>query len=145
MKAAHRVKLLLFIALICFANFAFACEPSKANSEAYFLLSPDSSADSTDSYTDAVWQLPEVKMYFSIVQEAGICKPVMMVRETPSKRSKYYWIQVGAIDEDRFIPTLNFAVDPITKEVKFLDTVADKLISLKKWRETKDSKSYSTY
>jgi len=101
----------------------------------------DTTTLKTDSIEDLIYRkisaLHEVKKISADIEKAskGKLHIAIIIQGTPKElKEKYYWVQVGEDNEDRFVAYYNFYVYPDKMEIKYLDTVNDKIISLTKWR-----------
>ena len=96
--------------------------------------------DSAGLALDQITRLPEIKAYLhhadSLYHGTGVDARIILQAE-PSKETPYYWIQVGIYHDDMLTPEFNFYVYPKNMQVKFLDTVHDRILSLAEWRKTR--------
>jgi hypothetical protein len=79
---------------------------------------------------DTIFSLQEVK-------ECKNCNVVSIYKDLDDTQSSFYWVQVGHGNEPNFISKLNFYVDTLNFEIKFLDTLTKKAFPLLQWRNQK--------
>jgi hypothetical protein len=96
--------------------------------------------DTVEKIFDKISDLPEIKAYFNRVDslfKGRDIKAQIILEGEPSASKQYYWMQVGINNQIKFTPEYNFYVYPEKMEVKFLDTMTDRIISLAQWRKLK--------
>jgi hypothetical protein len=92
----------------------------------------DSITAEDKAYT-AIEAIPEIQQL--IKNDTGkVWQLMMRTTRTPSANFKYYWIQVGQTNKERFYTQFNFYVDPKDFEVYLLDTKTDSIFTVPQWR-----------
>lgn len=87
-----------------------------------------------DSAYAVVESIPEVQDL--IKYDTGkVWRLSMRTIDRPREGFKYFWIQVGQINNVRFYPQHNFYVNPSNFDVFYKDTVSDSLFTLSQIRE----------
>ena len=87
---------------------------------------------------DRIMHLPEVReseAYFRR-QTKNKRKLFVMTYGEPDKDHPYWWIAVGEDNGMSFVTHLGFFVDVRTGQVRYLDTLEGKSISLRAWRKS---------
>lgn len=86
-----------------------------------------------------IMELTEMKSYFKKVDSLfkGGNHATIIISSKPSKDEPFYWVQVGVNDGDRVVPEYNFYVYTKNMEVKFYDSIDDKILTLSEWRHRK--------
>jgi len=77
---------------------------------------------------ELIYDLPEVKACKS-------CDIVSIYKEPDETNSSNYWVKVGHDNASNLVSQYNFFVDTLTYEIKYFDTVANRLLTLHEWRK----------
>lgn len=83
-----------------------------------------------------IFDLIETKCYFRKIDSLYQNKAhaIVIIASKPTKEEPYYWVQVGVNDGNRIVPEYNFYVYPKKMKVMFYDTLNDRILTLKQWR-----------
>ncbi len=104
----------------------------------------DSTKDDSMVYAN-ISQLKEVKEKSRFVQKLsdnmhGIS---IIIQARPSASLPYFWVQVGYINEKRLEVYYNFYVFKKNWEIKYLDVLTNKTLSLEEWRKSENYLKYN--
>lgn len=100
---------------------------------------PVGQSSNDDTLYTLVGKISEVKKLIASTNKTSPDKKVsIMITQRPDVKFVYYWMQVGIDDKIRFQPVYNFYINPKTYNVIFYDTAKDSLITIDKWRKTRN-------
>ena len=86
-----------------------------------------------DRAYEAIEKLPEIQQM--IKNDTGkVWHLSMRTIKSPGGSFKYFWIQVGQTNSQRFYTQYNFYVDAKDMVVYMLDTQTDSVLTLTQWR-----------
>ena len=60
----------------------------------------------------------------------------LFTTQRPDSSFKFYWVQAGDDNPDRFEPWYNFYVNLKDSTVLFYDTVSDSILTMQQWRKS---------
>ena len=84
-----------------------------------------------------ILSLPEVKKEAINIEKSsnGERKLISWISKTPNRDNDwYYWVKIGEDNGDAFATHFNFRIDPTNLDVKFLEVLNNKLLSINEWR-----------
>lgn len=100
---------------------------------------PIGQSSNDDTLYALVGKVSEVKKLIANTNKTSPDKKVsIMIVQRPDDKFVYYWMQVGIDDKIRFQPVYNFYIDAKTYNVTFYDTAKDSVITIDKWRKTRN-------
>jgi hypothetical protein len=130
-------KKLFLISLMLFA-FLYSKEQNK---EAAVSKSTNSAIE--ERILDTISQLPEYKERALYIEKKTNRKHHLniIIYRRPSNKTPYYWVKAVEDNGINYYTHFNFYIYANPFSIKYYDTINDKVISLKKWREQTKAKA----
>lgn len=141
-------KTIVIFFIVC--QLSISCKSNSSNqisedsSQIHFAITsekdkPVGQSSNDDTLYALVGKISEVKNLIASTNKTSPDKKVsIMIAQRPDVKFVYYWMQVGIDDKTRFQPVYNFYINPKTYNVTFYDTAKDSVITIDKWRKTRN-------
>lgn len=96
-----------------------------------------------DTVIDTVFKLREVRQMSDLIQKKhkGKHRLLLNIYCVPSKDAPYYCVKVWEDNGGTYVTIFDFFVYPKTLEIRYLDRVKDRVLSLEQWRKQRAKKT----
>lgn len=114
---------------------------NRAESEKDTLQVPETKDSLEDQVIASILELPEVVERGAFIDSMtnGKHHLTALITLNPQTGDDFYWVEVAEDNGEMLVTHFNFYYYPSTHEIKYLDVVNDRVLSLEEWRSDSTS------